>query len=315
MKYKDYNNAFEEILNNLLNETYKYNSVSSLKNYIDSFNLALNGNIEFYNQQIFKDIEIDFNGIYSKKEEEKRKELEKKISSLKPLESLNESFEEFINKQEKFKFEFEIENEDLTHYGSFKEFDDYYEMLKKKKSFKVDPKEIFLKSYNTEKLRLGIKKNEKNKNKIFDLFIKKQNEISNYFALLKFKQKIDLNMNLKLNISTELRDYKLEREKELKEYFNNKIKEKNKEWEAQIERAKWKTPVQTYGNLTCKNGHQLTGEVICSKCKENLYWVDADERYVICKGCNEVRQLSEKRKCECGAESYSTLKWIKGYKP
>ena len=73
MKYKDYNNAFEEILKNLLNVTYKYNSVSSLKNYIDSFNLALNGNIEFYNQQIFKDIEIDFDGIYSKKEEEKKK--------------------------------------------------------------------------------------------------------------------------------------------------------------------------------------------------------------------------------------------------
>ena len=99
-------------------------------------------------------------------------------------------------------------------------------------------------------------------------------------------------MNLKLNIKTELREYKLEMEKELEKYFNDKIKEKNKEWEAQIERAKWKAPVQTYGNLTCKNGHKLTGEVICSKCKENLYWVDSDERYVICKGCNEVRQLS-----------------------
>jgi len=72
MKYKDYNNTFEEILKNLLDETYKYNSVSSLKNYIDSFNLALNENIEFYNQKIFKDIETDFNGIYSKKEEEKK---------------------------------------------------------------------------------------------------------------------------------------------------------------------------------------------------------------------------------------------------
>ena len=123
-------------------------------------------------------------------------------------------------------------------------------------------------------------------------------------------------MDLELKIVTELTDYKLEREKDLKNYFNEKIKEKKKEWEEQIERAKWKAPVQAYGEMKCENGHDINEKVVCDKCGEMLYWVDSDERYVICKGCNTISKIGEKIKCSaCGADSKAIVKWIKGYKP
>ena len=95
-----------------------------------------------------------------------------------------------------------------------------------------------------------------------------------------------------------------------------KIKEKKKEWEEQIERAKWKTPVQTYGEIKCENGHNINEKVVCDKCGEMLYWVDSDERYVICKGCHRVRKIEDRLVCsKCGAKAKSHVKWIKGYKP
>ena len=156
MNYKDYKNAFEEILN-LLREKNNYKSVSILNTAIDNFNSALNENKESYNSQIFRDIEQDFNKTYLRKELEKREELMNKISIFKPLDSLNETFEDYINKQEKLNFEFEIKNDDLIFYGSFKDFDNYYENLKKKKSFKINPKEIFLDIYIKKNKDLKLK--------------------------------------------------------------------------------------------------------------------------------------------------------------
>lgn len=168
----------------------------------------------------------------------------------------------------------------------------------------------------TERKRLEIQKNETEKEKIFDEFIRKKNEISKYFALLKFYQEINKNMDLTIDIETQLEDYKLEMENDLKKFFEEKKEEKKKEWEDQIERAKWKVPVQAHGELKCKNGHNLKDIVYCGKCNETLYWVDSDERYVICKGCNKARKISEHIVCMgCGAEALATVKWISGYKP
>ena len=124
-------------------------------------------------------------------------------------------------------------------------------------------------------------------------------------------------MDLELKIVTELTDYKLEREKDLKNYFSEKIKEKKKEWEEQIERAKWKTPVQAYGEMNCENGHNFKSDIVhCGKCEQTLYWVDSDEKYVICKGCNEVRKIMDGLVCSrCGTKVKAHVKWIKGYKP
>ena len=314
MKYPKYYKNFEKILN-ILNETNKYNSVASLMNSIDNFNEAINGNILFNNQTILKDIEIDFNGVYNRYEKKLKLELFQKMDYLKKSVKLNETFEEFISKQINLTFEFEINNEDLTFYGSSSTYDAYYEELKKKKTFRIDPKDIFFDLYKTEKLRLESEKNKK-KQEIYNIFLQKKKEIDNYFALLKFYQEIEY-IDLRLKIDTDQIDYKLERENDLKNYFNEKIIEKNKEWEDQIERAKWKAPVQAYGEMKCENGDEFVDDLVyCGKCDESLYWVDSDEKYVICKGCNEVSKITGNLVCSrCGAPAKSKVKWIKGYKP
>ena len=102
----------------------------------------------------------------------------------------------------------------------------------------------------------------------------------------------------------------------MKNYYFEKIREKKKEWEDQIQRAKWKVPVQAYGEMKCVNGHDLSDLVHCGKCHQTLYWVDSDEKYVICKGCNEARKIRDNLVCSfCGARALCHVKWINGYKP
>ena len=136
-------------------------------------------------------------------------------------------------------------------------------------------------------------------------------EMNNYFALLKFKEKIENKFDL--NINSEQKDLISELEK----FFIEKTKEKNKEWDLQIERAKWKAIVQAMGEMKCENGHDISdNKLYCSTCHGALYWVDPDERYAICKGCenNGLQQVPKKIKCWCGAESKCTVRWIAGYK-
>ena len=312
MKYYNYRTNFEEILN-ILKNTYKYNAVASLMNHIDNFNDAINGITSFNNQTILKDIEIDFNSVYSKYENKLKISLYQKIPELKKFVKLGETFEDFI-KLLNLTFEFQINDYDFTFYGGCNTYDKYYEELKKRKSFRIKPKDIFFDLYNTEILRLESEK-DKDKQEIYNEYLKKKFEIDNYFSLLKFYQKIEY-LDLELKVDNGHKEYKLERENDLKDYFNEKIREKVKEWEEQIQRAKWKAPVQDYGEMRCENGHEFKNDLIyCPICNETVYWVDSDEKYVICKGCQRVTKISGELRCECGALSKSKIKWIKGYKP
>ena len=429
----DYRKKFDEILK-LLHKANYYNSASSLMEWVDMFNETINGNSGFNFQTILKDLELDFNGVYSRYENKLKNELSQKINKLKKLEAINETFEHFIKKQNNLNFKFEIKNEDLTFYGGCENFNNYYEKLKKNKTFMVDPKDIFFDFYNNEKTKLEIEENKrrqeeeerqreierkrrreeeekrqkeerikleaerqrrkeverkkyeeeerrvrlegqrkvreeeermkkqielerkrrqkeeeerqkeenrkleeerkkrereekkrqeeekkreqilKEKELILEEFHKKREEISNYFALLKFYQDIE-EKDLELNINTQITEFKLQKEKELQNFYNEKYNEKQKEWNDQIERAKWKCVVQAYGEMKCKGGHDLEDNVICKKCDQNIYWVDSDEKFAICKGCKEVSKLSGKLDCKaCGSECLCTVKWIKGYK-
>ena len=156
----EYQKYFNDIIK-LLNRTKLYNSVTSLINFIDDFNQTINGNAGFNSQTILKDIELDFNGVYSRYENKLKNELTKKIETLKPLEDLNETFEQFINKQEGLEFTFEIKNEELTFYGGCDDFNNFYEDLKKKKSFRIKPEDIFLDIYNTQKSSLEIQEKKR----------------------------------------------------------------------------------------------------------------------------------------------------------
>lgn len=84
-----------------------------------------------------------------------------KIPYLKKLEK-NETFEDFIKKQINLSFEFEIDNFNYTFYGSSKAYNDFYDNLKKNKTFRIEPKAIFLEVYDNEKSLL---ENQENINK------------------------------------------------------------------------------------------------------------------------------------------------------
>ncbi len=152
-----------------------------------------------------------------------------KEKKLKSLENINETYEEFIKKQN-LNFEFEIKNEEFQFYGSSPVTDKYYDVLRKNKTFKID-KDIFLDFYKDQKLELELR--QKNSEiQIDNLFAKRKEELENYFSKLKFKESIDEKMDLKLNIKTEqsLIKYKLKREKDLEDFFNKK-KRKGKRME------------------------------------------------------------------------------------
>ena len=552
--YKKY---LEELLTKI-NKTKNYNSVGSLIDYIDQFNETVNGNSGFNSQTIVKDLEIDFNGIYNRHENKLKNDLTQKIKDLKKLERLDETFEEFIEKQENLLFTFEIKNDEFTFYGGCDDFNKIYENLRREKSFKVEPTEIFLDIYNTQKSALRIqeekrlqeekakkdeeerkrqleerkkreeeedrkreeerkrqeeerkkreeeedrkreeerrrqeeerkkeeerirkefeenmkkmkeeerkkqeeerkkieeerkkkleeerkrqeeeekkrqeerrrkeeeerkrqeeeekkrkeerrkqeeerkkreeeedrkreeerkrleeerkkrieeeekkrqeerrkqeeerrkkqqeedrkreeerkrqeeerkrkeeerrKKEEEERRKIEEKenilkeFVQKKRDINNYFAKLKFMEKIDLDkigLKLEFKIASDQVDFLNEQVEELKKFIKEKFELKKKEWNDQIERAKWKTIVQAQGEMKCKNGHDLDDNVCCSDCHGPIYWADSDEKYVICKGCknNGLSRISGKIIHRgCGAESLCTIKWISGYKP
>ena len=416
-KYKE---NFEKILQILSNSNLLKNSVSSLMDYIDYFNSTINGNSGFNTQTIFKDIESDFNGVYSRCENKLKNDLFKKADILKKVQNINETFNDFINKQIGLIFIFQINNDDFTFYGSCKDFNNYYEQLKAKKSFRLNPKDIFFDIYQAQMKELEIKekkrrfeeeqkireaemqrkreeekkrieeeekrikqerekrrlaeqmekardeatrkqreeqrrKEEQEENrklellrkqsleaqkreeqearrkmeeqkrkieeeeKINNLYNNKIKEINNYFSKLKFYETISSTYNLKLNIYTTQTNLKNEYEKKLREHYDNKIKEKKKDWEDQIERSKWKVRVQSHGEMKCKNGCDLIDNVTCKKCDKNLFWVDSDEKYAICDKCPEskcITKISGNLFCKgCGSKSLAEVKWIKGYKP
>ena len=180
----------------------------------------------FDNRTILKDIEIDFNEVYDNYEEHLKKELIQQKPYLKKLENLKETFDDFIKKQNNLTFKFEIKNEDFTFYGSIKAYDNFYEALKKNKTFKIEPKDIFFDLYEIEKLQLESKE-DKSKEEINNAFIKKQIEINNYFFYIKILSGY-LRYGFKIKKSTDHTAYKLEKEMSCKIIFLTKKRKKER---------------------------------------------------------------------------------------
>ena len=159
--------------------------MSSLQNYIDEFNYVINGGSLFNKQKIIKDIKDNFNRIYL--DNEYKKKIELKGKKLKSLENINETYEEFIKKQN-LNFEFEIKNEEFQFYGSSPDYDKYYEELRKNKTFKID-KDIFLDLYKDQKLELELRR-KNSEIQIDNLFAKRKEELENYFSKLNSKNQL-----------------------------------------------------------------------------------------------------------------------------
>lgn len=204
LKYLEYNLYFENILK-ILDQENNYNSVSSIMNYIDIFNGLNNGNTLFNSQTIYNAIESDFNEVYNKHKNKLKNELFQKIPYLIKIDNLYETFDDFINKQINLTFEFDINNENFTFYGGCQNYNNIYEDLKKKKkkNFRVDPKDIFLDFFESEELRL-LEEQE-----ILDEYEEKKRKIDDYFAYLKFYQDDKINDNyLKIEIDNDQKEYK-----------------------------------------------------------------------------------------------------------
>ena len=305
---EDVTNAF-----NILTSTNSEQSISTFVKYIDNLNLALDGKMNFDTQGIIQDLKDEYNVCYETWENKKKKELLTK--NLQDVKDENENFDDFINKQN-LDFSFKENLEELTFYGSSDEIDKYYSNFGKDKSFEV-PKTIFKDIYDTkieEKKLLkkeGAEK-ERKESEIDVCFQKVKNNIQKYFGNLKFYDNIDdKSEHCKMNISTDLKDYKDKKLQELYNYYEERKSEKKNEWNDQIERSKHKQICQAQGSLKCENGCLLNGDYICcgGNCKGKLYWVDGPTRYCICKDCNKVSRLLGLICAGCGAKSLCTPKF------
>ena len=400
---QDYIDNFDKIIELLKRTEGISNAVASLEEYIDNLNEILKGYSDdsmFDIKKIYKDIESDFEGVYNKYENKFINDLRSKEKQLILPENSSETFEKFIAKQN-LNFKFKLIKEDFTFYGSSEKIDKFYDDLISKKSFLVEPKQVFMEFYTkcihdleneeskkalekekreTEKLKQEIKKtkeeNKKNEEKIkkiqeeskktdeelkniemeeikkrkeleeklkkleeekrkkeekqkldedrFEIksaYYEKEREINNYFATLKFYQEItNMDLTLKIKKSNSLISFKEKFEKKLMEYFTKKTYEKEEEWKKQISNAQWKQIVQAQGELKCENGHNLEDYVICRECKQALYWVDSDTKYVLCKGCpikeGGLQKMTDDLVCDfCEGKALCKVKWLINYKP
>jgi hypothetical protein len=268
----------------------------------------------------------------------------------------NESYVDFIGRHNiDFSFAKEDVENKFTFYNSSAEFDKIYQNLMSEKDFKADTtifKDYYdsfieeikmkeemekerkkleedrkLKEEERRKKQEELRKKERERDEAYNEFEKIKLQINDYYIGLKFYQSIDsyssYKYDLKGNYSYEIKN---EYNTKIRNYYYEKEGKKRNQWQDQIERAKYKTLIQTYGINKCKNGHSFSDlNVGCGSCKEKgvkyedrlLYWADADERYGICKNCNRVFQIDEKVYCGCGAEGECLVKFINdsGWRP
>ena len=141
---------------------------------------------------------------------------------------------------------------------------------------------------------------------------------------LKFYSDIDPYSTYKYNIKGNYNsDLKSEYNNKLKKYYYDKETQKRNIWQTQINNSKYKTTAQGLGENECVYGHKFSDlNAWCGICSKKgvkyeerlLFWVDAYEKYVICKNCNKVRKISEKIICESSnGDCLCKVKFLHGY--
>jgi len=220
--------AMQDGLFSFKTETYFYSSAVLLKGYSDDSMFDL--------QKIYKDIESDFEGVYNKYENKHKNYLSSKKDQLINVADSSETFEKFIAKQN-LNFKFKLNIEDFTFYGSSEKIDKFYDTLMSKKSFLIDPKEVFMvfykKSINDLQLKerdLEFKKGEKKLEKLKEEIKKNQEEKKKSEEKLKEIQQENKKTDKELkNIEME----EIKKKKELEEKQKKLEEEKRKEEEKQ----------------------------------------------------------------------------------
>jgi len=316
LEVSKYLNKIKLVFNSSITSTQNDQSISSFIKYIDNLNMALDGKINFDAQGIIKDLENDYDVCYKTWEEKKKNELLQ--IELSDVRDENEPFDSYINRQGiDFSFKDKEKLDELTFYGSSEEFDKYYKGFGKKRSFIID-KNILRSKYETKINQKKIENNrrgtelQKKQSEIISYFEKKKFDIDRYFGSLKFKDYIDskyehCNMDIDVGLADENNNYL----NQLYSYYDGKKSRKEKEWDNQISRAKWKNTCQAEGTLKCFNGHQLSNDPIqCGgDCNGNLYWVDGPSHYTVCIKCGCVSRLENIVCKKCKASVYCRPKF------
>jgi hypothetical protein len=305
----------EDVKNSLQNLSSDKNeqSISTFIKYIDNLNMALDGKMNFDAQGIIQDLKDEYEVCYETWKNKKKKELMN--LSLSDIDSLNETYDDYINKQN-LDFSFKENLEELTFFGSSDEFDKYYREFGKSKDFQVE-KSIFNDVYETKKNEKEIEENrkgteeQKKLSEIEEYFERKKRDINQYLGSLKFYDSIDSkSSHCDMNINTDLYSKKNEFLQKLYDYYESKTNQKKRDWESQINRAKYKAKCQAQGTLECVKGHKLNGEAIsCHACKGDLYWVDGPTHYSICSGCQNISKLTKLVCGNCEADVYCEPKF------
>ena len=317
------NDYIEDVKNSLntLSSTKNEQSISSFMKYIDNLNMALDGKMNFDAQGIIQDLNDEYDVCYQTWEKKKKNELLN--LDLSDVEDLNETYDDYLNRQN-IDFSFQENLDELTFFGSSDEFDQYYRSFGKKKTFEVD-KNIFADIYETKKNNKQIEENRKGtelQKKLSELeqyFETQKANINRYLATVEFYGYFDSKYNhCNMNISTvsQLEDKKRELLQKLYNYYDDKVQNKKNDWKNQINRAKYKSKCQAQGELKCEGGHKLNGDSInCGgSCKGKLYWVDGPTHYSICMECQTIWKLSSLICSSCGKKAYCTPKFT-DYKP
>lgn len=99
-----------------------------------------------------------------------------------------------------------------------------------------------------------LRKKERERDDALNEYEEIKSEINKYYINLKFYQSIDsyssYKYDLKGNYNYEIKN---EYNTKIRNYYYEKEKKQRNQWQAQIERAKYKNLVQTYGENKCKN--------------------------------------------------------------
>ena len=158
LDFPEYIDDVSKSLKNLPS-TINEQSISSLIKYIDQLNIAIDGKMSFNAQGIIQDLKDEYNVCYETWYNKKKKELLN--LDLSQIDDINETFDEYIDKQN-IDLSFKENLEELTFYGSSEEIDKYYKQFGKDKSFLVD-KNIYLDIFETKLNEKKIEENKKGK--------------------------------------------------------------------------------------------------------------------------------------------------------
>lgn len=309
----------DDVKNSLqyLSSTKNEQSISTFIKYIDNLNMALDGKMNFDAQGIIQDLRDEYDVCYETWKNKKKKELLN--STLSDIEDINETYDDYIDRQN-LDFSFQENLEELTFFGSSDEFDKYYKEFGKDKEFQVE-KSIFSDIYETKKNEKEIEINkmgsekQKKLSELEEYFEKKKRDINYYFGTLKFYDAIDnkySHCDMNINTIDELISKRKELLEKMYSYYENKTKEKRDDWENQVKRAKFKAKCQSRGRLECVNGHKHSGEsLLCGDptCRGVLYWVDGPTHYYICNKCLNVHKLIKTVCLVCKGDVYSEPKF------